>query len=92
MVPIVIGRGPAEVVARRARARAMFPGVPADEAGWRAAGFLQGTPEQVIDQLRRWSALGCLSAWPCMKRPGWVMVLARLGSRQSGSTRGSGFG
>jgi F420-dependent oxidoreductase-like protein len=58
MVPIVIGRGPAEVVARRARARAMFPGVPADEAGWRAAGFLQGTPEQVIDQLRRWSALG----------------------------------
>jgi F420-dependent oxidoreductase-like protein len=58
MVPIVIGRGPAEVVARRARARALFPGVPADEAGWRAAGFLQGTPEQVTDQLRRWGALG----------------------------------
>lgn len=58
MVPVVIGRGPAEVVARRARARALFPGVPADEAGWRTAGFLHGTPEEVIGALRRWGALG----------------------------------
>lgn len=58
MVPVVIGRGPAEVVARRARARALFPGVPADEAGWRAAGFLHGTPEEVTRELRRWGALG----------------------------------
>jgi len=58
MVPVVIGRGPAEVVARRARVRALFPGVPADEAGWRAAGFLHGTPEEVVQDLRRWSALG----------------------------------
>jgi F420-dependent oxidoreductase-like protein len=58
MVPVVIGRGPAEVVARRARARALFPGVPADEAGWRSAGFLHGTPDAVIAELGRWSALG----------------------------------
>jgi alkanesulfonate monooxygenase SsuD/methylene tetrahydromethanopterin reductase-like flavin-dependent oxidoreductase (luciferase family) len=58
MVPVVIGRGPAEVVARRARIRARFPGVPPDEAGWRAAGFLHGTPEQVVEDLRRWGQLG----------------------------------
>ncbi|HET7342096.1 MAG TPA: TIGR03560 family F420-dependent LLM class oxidoreductase, partial [Methylomirabilota bacterium] len=37
MVPIITGRTPAEVTARRARARAIFPRLPEDPAGWRAA-------------------------------------------------------
>jgi alkanesulfonate monooxygenase SsuD/methylene tetrahydromethanopterin reductase-like flavin-dependent oxidoreductase (luciferase family) len=43
---------------RRARARQIFPRVPADEAGWRAAGFLYGTPDAVVADLTRWAALG----------------------------------
>ncbi|OLC14408.1 MAG: hypothetical protein AUH29_10340 [Candidatus Rokubacteria bacterium 13_1_40CM_69_27] len=58
MVPIIVGRSPAEVDARRQRAQAIFPRVPEDEAGWRSAGFLHGSPEQVRRDLTRWSELG----------------------------------
>jgi alkanesulfonate monooxygenase SsuD/methylene tetrahydromethanopterin reductase-like flavin-dependent oxidoreductase (luciferase family) len=58
MVPVIIGRTPAEVAARHDRARQIFPRVPADEGGWRAAGFLHGTPERVIADLKRWESLG----------------------------------
>jgi F420-dependent oxidoreductase-like protein len=58
MVPVIIGRTPAESTARHERARQIFPRVPADEAGWRVAGFLYGTPEGVVADLRRWEALG----------------------------------
>jgi F420-dependent oxidoreductase-like protein len=58
MVPVAVGRTPAEAVARRARMCAIFPRLPEDEAGWRAAGFLHGTPADVVADVRRWQALG----------------------------------
>jgi F420-dependent oxidoreductase-like protein len=58
MIPVAIGRTPAEAAARRERAHALFPRIPADEASWRTAAFLQGTPAAVIADLRRWAAVG----------------------------------
>jgi F420-dependent oxidoreductase-like protein len=58
MVPVLVGRTPSELRARHERARQIFPRVPADEAGWRAAGFLYGTPDAVVADLTRWAALG----------------------------------
>jgi F420-dependent oxidoreductase-like protein len=58
MVPIVTGRTAAEVAARFARARATFPRLPEDAAGWRAAGFLHGTLDEVRDGVRGWEAAG----------------------------------
>jgi F420-dependent oxidoreductase-like protein len=58
MVPVLIGRSDSELATRLARARAIFPRIPADEAGWRTAGFLYGTPERVIADLKRWAQLG----------------------------------
>src|SRR3989442_4302697 len=46
MVPIIVGRSPAEGDARRQRPQAIFPRVPEDEAGWRSAGFLHGSPNR----------------------------------------------
>ena len=61
MLPIVVGRSATEVSRRLATARENFPRLPADEAGWRAADFLLGTPERVIDDLRRWEGAGIAS-------------------------------
>ena len=36
----------------------MFPRVPEDAAGWRAAGFLYGPPDDVAADLRAWAAEG----------------------------------
>ena len=58
MIPVITGRTPAEVAARLERARAIFPRVPADEAGWRAAGFLFGVIGEVRQQLEGWAAAG----------------------------------
>jgi len=58
MVPIVIGRTPAEVASRLARGREWFPRVPADPAEWRAQSFLLGSPEEVLEGLARWRGLG----------------------------------
>lgn len=58
MIPVVVGRSPAEARARHAKIRAVFPRVPEDEAGWRAAGFLYGAPDEVARDLRRWRTLG----------------------------------
>jgi F420-dependent oxidoreductase-like protein len=58
MVPFVIGSSAPEAAERLRRARAIFPRLPEDEAGWRAAGFLYGTPDAVVTDLRRWQALG----------------------------------
>ena len=58
MVPVIVGRTTAELTARLARAREIFPRVPQDEASWRAAGFLYGTPERVVVDLKRWENLG----------------------------------
>jgi hypothetical protein len=46
-------------VARRiAAARAIFPNLPADEAGWRAASFLAGSASEIGDALDRWAEAG----------------------------------
>jgi F420-dependent oxidoreductase-like protein len=58
MVPIIVGRSPAETGARLARARALFPRLPEDAAGWRGAGFLYGAPGDVARDLARWGELG----------------------------------
>jgi alkanesulfonate monooxygenase SsuD/methylene tetrahydromethanopterin reductase-like flavin-dependent oxidoreductase (luciferase family) len=59
MLPFVIGRDPAAVQARIDAQRATFPNLPVDLAAWNAAGFLGGSPAQLLDQLHRWQAAGC---------------------------------
>jgi alkanesulfonate monooxygenase SsuD/methylene tetrahydromethanopterin reductase-like flavin-dependent oxidoreductase (luciferase family) len=58
MVPMAIGRSPADVARRIAAARASFPSLPEDTAGWRAASFLAGSPEDIIEALRTWEDAG----------------------------------
>jgi F420-dependent oxidoreductase-like protein len=58
MVPIVTGRSPAEVSARLQRARAIFPRLPDDVAGWRSAAFLYGALDEVRESLARWESAG----------------------------------
>jgi alkanesulfonate monooxygenase SsuD/methylene tetrahydromethanopterin reductase-like flavin-dependent oxidoreductase (luciferase family) len=58
MIPLAIGRDGADVAQRIAAARAAFPQMPADEAAWRAASFLVGTPDEVVANLREWEAAG----------------------------------
>ena len=58
MVPVVTGTTPAEVERRRVRAQALFPRVPPDAAGWRAAGLLHGVLDEVGEELSRWEAAG----------------------------------
>lgn len=58
MVPLAIGQDSADVARRIAEARAAFPTLPEDEAGWRAASFLAGSPDAVVESLKRWEAAG----------------------------------
>jgi len=58
MVPLAIGRDRADVGRRLAAARAVFPGLPEDEAAWRRQGFLAGTPEEVLAALDEWRSAG----------------------------------
>lgn len=58
MVPLAIGRDGGEVAACIARARVVFSQLPEDEAGWRTAGFLAGSPAQVAADLGRWRDAG----------------------------------
>ena len=58
MIPLAIGRDSRDVARRIAAARAKFPSLPADEAGWRAASFLAGPPEAVTAALKTWQAAG----------------------------------
>jgi alkanesulfonate monooxygenase len=58
MVPVVTGLTAAEVDGRRARARAVFPRLPEDAAGWRAAGFLHGVLDEVRRDLQGWERAG----------------------------------
>ena len=58
MVPVIVGRSEADTATRRGRARASFPRLPEDAAGWRSAGFLHGSPAEVVEDLARWRELG----------------------------------
>jgi F420-dependent oxidoreductase-like protein len=59
MLPFVIGSDAAAVQGRINAQRATFPKLPADLEGWTAAGFLGGSPAQLLDQLQQWAAAGC---------------------------------
>jgi len=58
MVPLAIGQDSADVARRIAETRAAFPSLPEDEAGWRAASFLAGSPDAVVESLKEWEAAG----------------------------------
>jgi alkanesulfonate monooxygenase SsuD/methylene tetrahydromethanopterin reductase-like flavin-dependent oxidoreductase (luciferase family) len=58
MVPMAIGRTPAEVARRIATARANFPSLPEDSTTWRAASFLAGSPEDITEALKTWEEAG----------------------------------
>ena len=58
MVPVITGRSVADLEARLARSRAVFPRLPEDPAAWRAAGFLYGPLADVRRDLARWHAAG----------------------------------
>ena len=58
MIPLAIGRDAADVARRIAAARASFPSLPPDEAAWRAAGFLAGSAEAVVEALGAWKTAG----------------------------------
>ncbi|HEV8441774.1 MAG TPA: TIGR03560 family F420-dependent LLM class oxidoreductase [Methylomirabilota bacterium] len=58
MIPVAIGRDRAEVARRIATVREIFPALPGDEAAWRAASFLAGSPEDIVRSLAEWSAAG----------------------------------
>ena len=58
MVPMAIGADRADAGRRLAAARAVFPALPGDEAGWREQGFLAGTPEDIGAMLREWDTAG----------------------------------
>jgi alkanesulfonate monooxygenase SsuD/methylene tetrahydromethanopterin reductase-like flavin-dependent oxidoreductase (luciferase family) len=58
MLPFIVGEDPRDVARRLATATALFPRLPIDEAGWRAGGFLFGSPDRVVDDLREWEHAG----------------------------------
>ena len=58
MIPLIIGHDRAEVARRIAAARAIFPALPEDEAGWRAASFLVGSTSDVGEALDAWAEAG----------------------------------
>jgi F420-dependent oxidoreductase-like protein len=58
MIPIIVGQSAADVLIRRRKACALFPRLPGDEASWRAAGFLYGSVDRVVKDLKRWEELG----------------------------------
>lgn len=51
MTPFVIGRDFASVQRGIQAHQAMFPSLPGDFDTWRTAGFIGGSPQQVVDQL-----------------------------------------
>jgi alkanesulfonate monooxygenase SsuD/methylene tetrahydromethanopterin reductase-like flavin-dependent oxidoreductase (luciferase family) len=58
MIPFVIGKDQGTLQDRINAQRAMFPGLPADFADWRAAGFIGGSPAQVAEQLKAFEQAG----------------------------------
>ncbi len=58
MVPFVIGLDDAAIQARIDGHRAMFPNLPATLTDWHDTGFVGGTPQQLLDQLKAFEAAG----------------------------------
>ena len=58
MMPYIAGRDEREIQARIDAQRATFPGLPGDLAAWHKAGFLGGTPAQLIEHLQAYVDAG----------------------------------
>lgn len=58
MIPFVIARSESEVQKRIEAHKLMFLNLPGDLSAWRQAGFIGGTPQQVIDQLKEFEQAG----------------------------------
>jgi alkanesulfonate monooxygenase SsuD/methylene tetrahydromethanopterin reductase-like flavin-dependent oxidoreductase (luciferase family) len=58
MIPFVIGENQETVQQKIDRHRSTFSSLPATYSDWRAAGFLGGTPEQLIEQLQAFADAG----------------------------------
>jgi F420-dependent oxidoreductase-like protein len=58
MIPFVIGRDEPGLQRRIDAQRATFPSLPATPTEWRAAGFIGGSPAEVVEQLRAFEAAG----------------------------------
>ena len=58
MIPFVIGKDAAALQKRIDAQRAMFPDLPSTHADWLAAGYLGGSPAQLIDHIQEREAVG----------------------------------
>jgi alkanesulfonate monooxygenase SsuD/methylene tetrahydromethanopterin reductase-like flavin-dependent oxidoreductase (luciferase family) len=58
MVPFVIGVDTTRIQDRIHAHRTMFPNLPVDLSSWHKAGFVGGTPDQLLDQLKAFEAAG----------------------------------
>ena len=58
MIPFAIARSEGELQERIHAHRLMFSDLPGDLSAWHRAGFIGGTPQQVIDQLKRFEQAG----------------------------------
>jgi alkanesulfonate monooxygenase SsuD/methylene tetrahydromethanopterin reductase-like flavin-dependent oxidoreductase (luciferase family) len=58
MIPFVIARNDSELLERIRAHRLMFSNLPGDISAWHRAGFIGGTPRQVLDQLKGFEQAG----------------------------------
>ena len=58
MIPFIIGQDEATIQKRLQAHRAMFSDLPQTRAAWEAAGFLGGSPQQLLDQLKAFEEAG----------------------------------
>jgi alkanesulfonate monooxygenase SsuD/methylene tetrahydromethanopterin reductase-like flavin-dependent oxidoreductase (luciferase family) len=58
MIPFVIARNDGDLQNNINAHRLMFTNLPDDLSAWNQAGFIGGTPQQVIDQLKRFEQAG----------------------------------
>jgi alkanesulfonate monooxygenase SsuD/methylene tetrahydromethanopterin reductase-like flavin-dependent oxidoreductase (luciferase family) len=58
MIPFIIARQESEIQERINAHRCMFSDLPADLPAWLRAGFIGGTPQQVLDQMKAFGETG----------------------------------
>jgi alkanesulfonate monooxygenase SsuD/methylene tetrahydromethanopterin reductase-like flavin-dependent oxidoreductase (luciferase family) len=58
MIPFVIALSESELQERINAHRLMFSNLPEDLSAWHRTGFIGGTPQQVIDQLKGFEQAG----------------------------------
>ena len=58
MIPFVIAQDEADIQARIDAHRRMFSDLPKDISAWHQAGFIGGTPQQALDQIKSFQEAG----------------------------------